>query len=120
MPPPPVADDGDNAAATGDQDGRRKNTKQRGRYTGKKCGHCKYGGWSCDGMSCFNELFKLVQEDRACPDAEAMEKELLSYCRSQAGVVNRGATQGEPGDNAAVVSARMDASFVEAAWDIDD
>jgi hypothetical protein len=67
-------------------------------------------------MSRFNELFNLVQEDRACPKAEAMEKDLLSYCRSQAGVVNRGAAQG---DNTAV-SAGMDASFVEAAWDIDD
>ena len=31
-------------------------------------------------MKRFNELYDLVVEDRACPQASAVEKEVLDYC----------------------------------------
>ncbi len=30
--------------------GKKTTTKLPGKYTEKKIGHCKYGGWSCAGM----------------------------------------------------------------------
>ena len=43
-------------------------------------GTTKYGGWSDKGMVHFNEeLYKLVKEDRKCPQAVAMEKDFLEY-----------------------------------------
>jgi phage tail tube protein FII len=47
----------------------------RGKYTVHNNGTTKYGGWSEKGMARFNELYKLVKEDRKCPQAVAMEKE---------------------------------------------
>ena len=120
--PPPVAAEVENSG-TGEQEGQsKKNTKpkQLGRYTTKKNGHCKYGGWSHEGMARFNEFYRLVQADRACPQAVAMEKKLLAFCRRQKGIVDGRYTQGgEQGDDATVPAA-MDATFVEAAWDLDD
>jgi hypothetical protein len=63
-----------------------------------------------------------VEEGRACPQAETMEKELLKFCRSQSkGGRHRGGDtqQGEQGNNTAGSEA-MDATFVEAAWDSDE
>jgi hypothetical protein len=97
----------------------QKQPRQTGTYTGQKSGHCKYGGWSHDGMVRFNELYKLVADDRACLQAEAMEKELREFCRSEYGGDLGGNMQREQGNNNAG-SAVMDVSFVEAAWDLDD
>ena len=66
---------------------RRKQPRLRGKYIHKKRGHCKYGGWSCEGISRFNDLYKLVHEDRACPQALAMERKLMAFCRDQGGGV---------------------------------
>ncbi|KAI2490554.1 hypothetical protein MHU86_24032 [Fragilaria crotonensis] len=63
-----------------------------GKYT-KKAGQCKYSGWSRDGISQFNALRKVVEEDRACPEAEQMEKELMRFCRASAGKKNAGDNQ---------------------------
>ena len=52
----------------------------RGKFTVQNSGTCKYGGWSHAGMKRFNELYDLVVEDRACPQAAAVEKEFLDYC----------------------------------------
>ena len=52
----------------------------RGKFTVQNSGTCKYGGWSHAGMRRFNELYDLVVEDRACPQAAAVEKEFLDYC----------------------------------------
>ena len=104
-----------NAADTG------TTPRLKGKYTGKSSGHCKYGGWSTDGIKRFNELRKLVEEDRACPQAETMEKELLEFCRSQSkGGRNNGreTPQVEQGNNL-VGSEVMDATFEEAGWDSD-
>ncbi len=99
---------------------KHKQPRQRGKYTGKKSRHCKYGGWSQDGMARFNELYKLVDDDRACHQAEAMEKELREFCRSQQDSGDsEGDTQGEQGNDTAGLEV-MDVSFVEATWDLDN
>jgi hypothetical protein len=70
----------------------------------------------------FDELHKLMEEDRACPQAETMEKELLQFCRSQSkGGRHCGGDkqQGEQRNNTAGSEA-MDATFVEAVWDSDE
>jgi hypothetical protein len=51
----------------------------RGKFTLQSSGTCKYGGRSHAGMKHFNELYNLVVEDRACPQAAAVEKEFLDY-----------------------------------------
>ena len=52
----------------------------KGKYTAHNNGTTKYGGWSDTGMAHFNELYKLVKEDRKkCPQAAAMENEFLEY-----------------------------------------
>ena len=100
--------------------GKRKQPRQRGKYTGIKSGHCKYGGWSHAGMARFNELYKLVEADRASDVAEAMEKELLAFCRRRMGLEHqRESNQGDQGHNT-VVPSGIDVSVVEAAWDLDD
>ena len=100
--------------------GKRKQPWQRGKYIGIKSGHCKYGGWSHAGMARFNELYKLVEADRASDVAEAMEKELLAFCRRRMGLEHqRESNQGDQGHNT-VVPSGIDVSVVEAAWDLDD
>jgi hypothetical protein len=101
--------------------GKRKQPRQRGKYTAIKSGHCKYGGWSHAGMARFNELYKLVEADRASNVAEAMEKELLAFCRRRMGLEHQreSGAQGDQGHNT-VVPSGIDVSVVEAAWDLDD
>jgi hypothetical protein len=116
----PVDDANANNAGADEREATiQKQPRQTGTYTGQKSGHCKYGGWSHDGMVRFNELYKLVADDRACLQAEAMEKELREFCRSEYGGDLGGNMQREQGNNN-VGSAVMDVSFVEAAWDLDD
>lgn len=99
--------------------GKKKQSRVRGLYTSKKSGHCKYGGWSREGISRFNELYKLVHEDRACPQAAAMERKFLDYCRDLGGRTG-GVNGEEDGGTAIAGSAITEISFVEATWDLDD
>jgi hypothetical protein len=100
---------------------KKKGTKRiPGKYTAKKNGHCKYGGWSRAGTARFNELYSLVQEDRASPQSEQMEHELMVYCRAKA-EIDDGNAQGEQegqSDNNALEGTEV--MPVEAAWDLDD
>ncbi len=101
--------------------GRRKQPRHRGKYTSKKSGHCKNSGWSCEGMARFNEVYKLVREDRASAQAAAMEMELLAFCKAKYGGVIGGTEGGQ--DKGAVDttgSAPADVSFIEAAWHLDE
>ena len=68
----------------------------------------------------FNELYNLVAEDRSCPEAEeAMETELLAFCRKEMGV--NGQQEGvDKEGGAAATLVEQDAVAVEAAWDLDD
>ena len=117
------AEEGDHTSGAGVPEvplgGKKKQTRVRGRYTSKKSGHCKYGGWSREGIARFNELYKLVHEDRACPEAAAMERELLAFCRDQGGGNGIADEEGD-GGNAIAGSAVLEVSFVEAAWDLDE
>ena len=73
-------------AEAGTGRGKKKaNSRRPGKYTKKALGHCKYGGWNSNGIQQFNALRKLVEQGRACPQAEQMEKELLAFCRTSAG-----------------------------------
>lgn len=110
------------------QDNQKKKKKaaerMRGMYTGAsaKSGQCKFGGWNRAGMVRFNELFALVKEDRASPQATEMERKLLEFCRS----IKPG-TDGDAGgalaeDQGGEAAARKHAAFeppVEAMWDDD-
>lgn len=107
------------------RDNQKKNKaaeRMRGMYTGAtaKSGQCKFGGWNRDGMVRFNELFALVKEDRASPQATVMERKLLEFCRSiKPGTDGDGALAEDQGGEAA---ARKHAAFeppVEAMWDDD-
>ena len=51
-----------------------------GMYTGAtaaRSGHCKFGGWNKEGMARFNDLYNMVLEDIASPQAEEMERQLI-------------------------------------------
>jgi len=97
----------------------QKQNRQRGKFTAKKSGHCKYGGWSREGTARFNELYKIVQADRACPQSEAMEMELLAFCRKEKW---QGKEQEEEDKSysAATMVVEPEALPVEATWDLDD
>ena len=62
--------------------GTRKPSKERekGKYTAQKTGHCKYGGWSREGMEAYNKFYHLVKADRVSDQALDMERELLAHC----------------------------------------
>jgi hypothetical protein len=99
--------------------GKKKQPRLRGKYTRKKSGHCKYRGWSCEEISRFNEIYRLVHEDRGCPQAAAMERELLAICRDQGGGI--GSADGEEDKGTAIAgTTALEVCFVEAAWDLDD
>ena len=62
--------------------GGRKPSEERekGKYTARKTGHCKYGGWSREGITAYNKFYHLVRADCACDQAMDMERELLTHC----------------------------------------
>ena len=102
-----------------DKDGRRKGSRRKGKYTGKKSGHCKYGGWSREGTARFNQLYNLVQADRASPSAERIENELLENCKAQK-YVNKTSNDERPGEGDGTAgSAVLELLPVEAFWDLD-
>jgi hypothetical protein len=117
----PIAVTDQDAAGTNEQ-GKRKQPRQRGKYTAKKSGHCKYGGWSREGTKQFNQFYKLVQEDRTCPQADAMEKELMAFCRKsqKGGRDHDGGDKQQQDEGNTAESDVIEASLVEAAWDLDD
>ncbi len=99
--------------------------RQAGKYTEKKRGTCKYGGWSDDGMRQFNALRIMIKDNRACAQSKDMERELLVFCRTRAGLKNTSGNErqeqhdGTGADNNAWETAVAKVP-VEAAWDSDD
>ena len=92
----------------------------RGKYTLQNSGTCKYGGWSHAGMRRFNELYDLVVEDRACPQAAAVEKEFLNYCIKEG---NRKKVGGRRSDEPTAVegsASMLQPRYIRAAWDLND
>ena len=64
-------------AQAGGRQKKKAAKKLPGKYTEKKSGHCKYGGWSHAGMARFNQQYSLVNDDTASAQSEQMEHELL-------------------------------------------
>ena len=67
----------------------------------------------------------MIEEDRACPEAEQMERELMHFCRTGAGKKNQGDNQQHDElDDSTGPNDRLDAAEalvpVEADWDSDD
>jgi len=107
---------------TGGQKKKEKAKRLPGKYTEKKkTGTCKFSGWSRAGMARFNQLYSLVEEDRASAQSEEMERELLTFCRAKAGM-NAGDEQQEGGvsDNNVLEMEEAMVATIEAAWDSDD
>ena len=109
-----LADDGTELA-----DQRSKRSKLRGKYTGKKSGHCKYGGWCHEGTARFNELYNLVCEDRLSAPAATMEHELLQHCMEKhyGNERNDGDANDGEAPNASSASHYDMQLPVEACWD---
>ena len=111
------------AAGAEGENTRRKQNKTAGKYTGKAQGQCKLGGWSPEGIKQFNFLRKLVKADREADkncdnEPKRMEKLLLDFCRTKAGIK-------VPQDNANLDGAHNNAvartvENVEAEWDSDE
>jgi hypothetical protein len=100
------------------QDETNKTSKLRGKFTGKKSGHCKYGGWCHEGTTRFNELYRMVGEDRDSAHAVEMETELLRYCHTKEYGNTRNDTTNNNGDetNASTMLNNLQPP-VEACWD---
>ena len=100
---------------------KKKAIKIPGKYTHKKAGHCKFSGWSGAGISQFNALRKLVKDDRACPEAERMERELMRFCRNSAKKKHAGDNEDDELDGSAAPTDTLPTAEammpVEADWD---
>jgi hypothetical protein len=71
-------------------------------------------------MARFNELHALVKEDRACPQATEMERELLAFCcKGRPNTDGSVAVAVGQGGNAAIMLANLEPP-VEAVWDIEE
>ena len=108
--------------AEGNNRGKKKVLpRRRGKYTGAKArsGQCKFGGWNREGMARFNDLYNLVLEDRACPQAEAMERAFLEFCKTERNLDDAGGALDEGVEGAAKSLVNREAAPVEAMWDID-
>ena len=90
----------------------------RGKFTVQNSGTCKYGGWSHAVMK--RALNDLVVEDRACPQAAAVEKEFLNYCIKEG---NRKKVGGRQSDEPTAVegsASMLQPRYIRAAWDLND
>jgi hypothetical protein len=56
--------------------------KVEAKYTSSRLGTTEYGGWSWQGFQRFNQLVKLVEDNRLVPQSNAKELELLLYLQS--------------------------------------
>jgi hypothetical protein len=104
-----------------ENNGTRKKGQERlmGKYTANNSGHCKYGGWSCEGTKRFNNFHHLVQEDRAIEQSQKMESQLLAFCRTHAEIMNNGNRQHEQDSGNALLDEK-EALPIEAVWDLDN
>ena len=82
--------DGEDEADDGQKKATKKTRRQPGKYTEKKQGTRKYGGWSDDGIRQFNSLRMMIKDNRTCPQSKDMEHELLAFYWTRAGLKNTG------------------------------
>jgi hypothetical protein len=118
-----MAEDAKEPAVADGGDKKKKTERRRGKFTGanEKTGQCKWGGWTTEGMKRFNELFNLVSEDRKCPQAAAMETELLQFCQAakKAATGDDGAIVEGQGGGAAKLPTNLEPP-VDAVWDFEE
>jgi hypothetical protein len=73
---------------------------------------------SREGTVRFNELYKLVQDNRASAKCQEVECKLLAFCKAEAGAIMDGNdTQRDQEATSGNVDG-MEALPVEAAWDL--
>ena len=113
-------DDDDSVHSAGSQKKKTISKAVRGKYTCHNNGTMKYGGWSDQGMTRFNELYDLVKEDRRCRQAAAMEKEFLERAVWNSSDRKRRRTNSNVA--ATVVGELVDVrgGVVQPAWESDD
>ena len=92
----------------------------RGKFTVQNSGACKYGGWSHAGMKRFNDLYDLVEEDRAFPQAAAVEKEFLDYCVEEGNNKKAGGRQNDESTAIEGSASMLQPRYIRAAWDLND
>ncbi|KAI2508832.1 hypothetical protein MHU86_5566 [Fragilaria crotonensis] len=97
------------------QQGKVQEEREKGKYTAQKTGHCKYGGWSREGMARYNEFYHLVKADRTCEQAMDMERELLNHCIA----LKRRGTNGEGSRDTSDGEQAEALEPVEACWDLE-
>ena len=90
----------------------------RGKFTIQNSGTCKYGGWSHDSMKRFNELYNLVVEDRACPQAATVEKEFIDYCVNDGNKKKVGGRQSDEPTAVEGSASMLQPRFFWASWDM--
>lgn len=61
--------------------GEKPQGKTKGKYTSSVSDHCLYGGWSAEGVARFNELCRIVDNDRTSESATKAEDEVLLALR---------------------------------------
>ena len=61
--------------------GEKPHGKAKGKYTSSVTDHCLYGGWSAEGVTRFNALCAIVDEDRKSTDAKKAEDAVLLALR---------------------------------------
>jgi hypothetical protein len=90
----------------------------RGKFTVQNSGTCKYGRWSHAGMKRFNDLYNLVEEDRAFPQAAAVEKEFLDYCVEEGNNKKAGGRQNDESTAIEGSASVLQPRYIRAAWDL--
>jgi hypothetical protein len=66
----------------------------------------------------FNELYDLVVEDRACPQAAAVEKEFLDYCVKEGNKSKVGGRQSDEPTAVEGSASMLQSRYIRAAWDL--
>jgi hypothetical protein len=80
----------------------------------------KYGGWSDQGMTRFNELYDLVKEDRRCRQAAAMEKEFLERAIWNSSDSKRRRSKSNVAETVVGELDVVRGGVVQPAWESDD
>ncbi len=98
--------------------GAKQKESDLGKFIVQNSGTCKYGRWSHAGMKHFNELYNLVVEDRACPQAAAVEKEVLDYCVKEGNKKKVGGRQSDEPTAVKGSASMLQPCYIRAAWDL--
>jgi hypothetical protein len=71
-------------------------------------------------MKRFNDLYDLVEEDRAFPQAASVEKELLDYCLEEGNNKKAGGRQNDESTAIEGSVSMLQPRNSRAAWDLND